>query len=176
MVLTNCEEVELRYGNNAPKRLAPDRERFPHLPHAPVIFERHHFTADELGQWGMQWEDATITGFIGGKPVAEVNYVADPVATRLEVVADRDTISAAPGGCVRVMVRALDQAGHKLPFLFEPVEIAVTGAGRLVGPALVPLRGGATGFWIESTGAAGAITVTVSSRRFGATTVALHAE
>ena len=39
------------------------------------------------------------------------------------------------------MVRALDQAGNKLPFLFEPVTIAVEGPARLSGP-LVPLRGG----------------------------------
>ena len=89
---------------------------------------------------------------------------------------DRETISSAATDCVRVMVRALDQAGHKLPFLFEPVAIDVTGAGRLVGPKLVPLRGGATGFWIKSTGARGPITVAVSSPRFATTTVTLHAE
>lgn len=176
MVLTNCEAVELRYGNNAPKRQEPNRERFPHLPHPPVIFERHHFSEGELGLWGMLWEGATITGLIDGKPVAEVRHAADPVPTKLAVVADRGTIASAAGGCVRVMVRALDQAGHKLPFLFEPVEIAVSGAGRLVGPKLVPLRGGSTGFWIESTGQPGAISVAVSSPMFDTTTIALRAE
>ncbi len=176
MVLTNCDEVELSYGDNPPKRLTPDRERFPHLPHPPVIFQREHFSAEELGLWGMLWEGATITGLIDGKPATEVRYVADPVATRLAVVADRAAISSEATECVRVMVRALDQAGHKLPFLFEPVEIAVSGAGRLVGPSLVPLRGGSTGFWVESTGARGAITVNVSSPLFGTTTIALSAE
>ncbi len=176
MVLTNCDEVELRYGDNPGKRLGPDRERFPHLPHPPVVFQQNHFSADELGRWGMLWEDAAIVGLIGGKPVAEVRYAADPVATRLEVVADAGTLSSAAGGCVRVMVRALDQAGHKLPFLFEPVEIAVTGAGRLVGPKLVPLRGGSTGFWVASAGARGTVGVAVSSPRFGTTTIKLCAE
>ena len=175
MVLTNCDEVELRYGNNAPKRRMPARDRFPHLPHAPVIFERHHFTADELGLWGMLWKDATITGLIGGRPAAEVRHVADPVTARMAVVADRETISATAGDCVRVMVRALDQAGHKLPFLFEPIEIEVTGAGRRVGPKLVPLRGGSTGFWVESIGTSGPITVSVSSPRFGTATIDLCA-
>jgi len=32
IVLTNCDEVELRYGDGAPKRVAPDRARYPHLP------------------------------------------------------------------------------------------------------------------------------------------------
>ena len=176
MVLTNCEAVELTYGNNAPKRAEPDRARFANLPHAPVIFDRQHFTADELGLWGMLWEGVTITGLIGGKTVAEVRFVADPVATELAVVADRQTISSTAKDCVRVMVRALDQVGRKLPFLLDPVQIAVTGAGRLVGPSLVPLRGGATGFWVESTGTPGPITVAVSSPAFGTTSVTLRAE
>jgi len=31
-VLTNCDEVELRYGDGQPKRIGPDRDAFPHLP------------------------------------------------------------------------------------------------------------------------------------------------
>ena len=33
MILTNCDEVELRYGAHPPKRVKPDHDRFPHLPH-----------------------------------------------------------------------------------------------------------------------------------------------
>ena len=176
MVLTNCDEIEIRYGDNAPKRIGPDRENFPNLPHAPIVVDRRHFTEEELGLWGMQWEDARITGFVGGKPAKEVRFVSDPVATTLQVVADRDRIAATGKDSVRVMVRALDQAGNKLPFLFEPVEIAVAGPARRIGPALVPLRGGSTGFWLESTGTSGEITVTVSSPRFGARTLTVLAE
>ena len=175
MVLTNCDEIELAYGSNPPKRIGPDRENFPHLPHAPIVVDRRHFTAEELGLWGMEWLDVKITGYVGGKPAAEVRYVADPVASTLHVVADRDTISATGQDSVRVMVRALDQAGHKLPFLFEPVEIEVSGAARRLGPGLVPLRGGSTGFWLESTGTAGPITIAVTSPRFGTTTLSLTA-
>lgn len=164
MVLTNCDEVEIRYGDDVVKRVGPDRETFPHLPHAPVVLDRRHFTAEELGLWGMEWHGATITGFVGGKPAKTVHYVADPVATRLEVVADKTSIGATDA--VRVMVRALDQAGHKLPFFPEPVTIEVSGAGRRLGPGMVPLRAGSTGFWVQATGA-GAIEVTVTSDRLG---------
>jgi beta-galactosidase len=176
IVLTNCDEVELTYGDNPPKRIAPDRAAFPHLPHAPVVIDRRHFTAEELGLWGMSWESGTITGYVNGKPVKTVRFVSDPVATTLEVVADRDTIAAKGRDSVRVIVRALDQAGHKLPFFSEPVEIAVTGAAARVGPGLVPLRAGSTGFWLESTGEPGAITVTVTSPRLGATVLELKAQ
>ncbi|MEO7224051.1 MAG: glycoside hydrolase family 2 TIM barrel-domain containing protein, partial [Devosia sp.] len=63
MILTNCDEVELRYGDHPGKRIGPDRENFPHLPHPPVIIDRRHFTKDELGLWGMEWLDATLIGY-----------------------------------------------------------------------------------------------------------------
>jgi len=175
IILTNVDEVEVRYGDGVVKRIEPDRENFPHLPHAPIVIDRRHFTAEELGLWGMQWEDAVFTGYIGGKKVAEQRFVADPVATTLEVVADSGTIEAKGRDSVRVIVRALDQAGNKLPFLMEPVEIAVGGPGKRIGPALVPLRGGSTGFWIESTGDAGEITVAVTCPRLGKTTIMVRA-
>src|SRR5690606_30930056 len=127
IVLTNCDMVEIRYGDNPPKRFTPDRETFPHLPHAPVVLRREHFTEEELGGWGMSWQDAGVTGFVGGHPVRSVAFVADPVAHRLEVVPDAHAIGA-DGDTTRVMVRALDQSGRKLPFFPEPVAIEVTGA------------------------------------------------
>ena len=172
MVLTNCDEIELKYGNHAPKRVGPDRENFPHLPHPPVVLDRRHFSDAELGLWGMEWNDATITGYIGGKAVKVVKFVADPVATTLQVVADADKIGATDA--VRVMVRALDQAGNKLPFFSEPVSIEVTGAGKRLGPGLVPLRAGSTGAWVQATGA-GPITVTVTSPVLGSQTINLTA-
>ena len=164
IVLTNCDEVELRYGSHPPKRIAPDRARYPHLLHAPVIFERRHFSAGELGLWGMSREHGLVTGYIGGKAVATARFAADPLATRLELVADHQVIGR--HDAVWLMVRALDQVGNKLPFFPEPVRIAVTGAGRRIGPALVPLRAGSTGFRVQATGP-GAIDINVTPDRLG---------
>ncbi len=173
IVLTNCDEVELRYGANPPKRFTPDREAYPHLPHAPVVMDRRHFSDEELGRWGMSWESATITGYVGGKAVKTVNFVADPVPATLEVEADGDRLRGS-GDTVRVMVRALDQSGHKLPFFSDPVSIEVSGAGERLGPGLVPLRAGSTGFWVRATGP-GVITVTVTSERLGRQSITLTA-
>lgn len=172
MVLTNCDEVEIRYGDGVTKRVGPDRENFPHLPHAPVVIDRRHFSNEELGLWGMEWHDATITGYVGGRAAKTKRFVADPVATTLEVVADTETIGEADA--VRVMIRALDQAGNKLPFFPEPVSIAVSGAGKRLGPALVPLRAGSTGVWVQATGS-GPIGVTVESPVLGRKTINLTA-
>jgi beta-galactosidase len=171
IVLTNCDEIELVYGDNPPKRVGPDRENFPHLPHAPVVLDRRHFTDAELGLWGMSWEDGLIRGYVNGKLVAERRFVSDPVAHELQVVADATQIG--PHDEVRVMIRALDQVGNKLPFFTDPVSISVKGAERL-GPGLVPLRAGSTGFWLRANGA-GAIEVTVQNDRLGARTIHLAA-
>ena len=173
MILTNCDEVELTYGNNAPKRFRPDREAFPHLPHAPVIIKREHLTDEELGLWGMSWEDAVITGYINGQVVKTVKFISDPIATELQVTPDHTELGA-EGDTVRVIIRALDQSGKKLPFFPEPVSIEVSGAAERLGPGLVPLRAGSTGFWLRTTGK-GPITVTVTNERLGRTVTTLTA-
>lgn len=172
IILTNCDEVEIRYGSYPSKRIPADRENFPHLPHAPVIIDRRHLSDEELGLWGMSWENAKFTGYIGGEKVAEVDFVADPVTTSLELVTDSAKITQYDQ--VRVMVRALDQSGNKLPFFPEPVRIEVTGAGHLIGPELVPLRAGSTGFWVEADDT-GSIEIKVTNSRLGTSTIALVA-
>ena len=175
IVLTNCDEVELRYGSLT-KRLGPDRESFPHLPHPPVIFDHRSFTQDELGVWGMEWEDVQFTGYIGGKPVAALTMVANPLPTTLQVEADADTLRAGERDTVRVIVRALDQAGSRLPFLNDVVIIKVDGPAKVIGPATIALQGGTTGFWLQATGEAGAITVEASSARFANQKLSLMAK
>ncbi len=174
IVLTNCDEVELKYGSLV-KRVGPDRENFPHLPHPPVVIDHRHFTKDELGVWGMKWEDAAFTGFIDGEPVASLRMVADPVPTTLEVVADSTALRAEGRDSVRVIVRALDQAGNVLPFLNDAVDVTVTGPARLLGPERLIFQGGSTGFWLETTGAAGGIAVVVTSTRLGTVRLELSA-
>lgn len=173
IVLTNCDEVELQYGNNAPKRVAPDRVAYPNLPHAPVVITKDNFSESELGQWGMKWESGVIRGYVNGRMVAEHRFVDDPLPTTLQVVADASQIG--PTDPVRVMIRVLDQVGNKLPFMSDPVTITVTGPARRLGPATVPLRAGATGAWVQAE-AAGEIAVTVTHDRLGSQTIHLTAK
>jgi len=175
IVLTNCDEVELRYGSLT-KRLGPDRETFPHLPHPPVVFDHRSFTPDELGVWGMEWEDVHFTGYINGKVVAEQHMVANPLPTSLQVEADAETLQAGEHDTVRVIVRALDQAGSRLAFLNEAITIKVDGPAKVVGPETVAFQGGTTGFWLQATGEVGAIAVEISSPRFASQSLRLEAE
>jgi len=175
IVLTNCDEVELRYGSLT-KRLGPDRETFPHLPHPPVVFDHRSFTPDELGVWGMEWEDVHFTGYIGGRKVVEQHMVANPLPASLQVEADADTLRAGERDAVRVIVRALDQAGSRLPFLNEAVTIKVEGPAKVIGPETVAFQGGTTGFWLQAIGEAGAIRLEVSSPRFASQSLSFTAK
>jgi beta-galactosidase len=174
VVLTNCDGVELTYGS-VTKRVGPDYENFPHLPHPPVVFDHRHFTADELGLWGMKWIDGSFTGYVDGVPVANLTLVADPLATTLEIVADASRLKARERDTTRVILRALDQEGQRLPFLNETVSVSITGPAKIIGPATIPFQGGTAGFWIETTGLTGAITLRATCDRFAAVTLELAA-
>jgi beta-galactosidase len=124
----------------------------------------------------MEWEDARFTGFVNGKPVVELHMVADPLPTTLEVEADSLTLRATERDTTRVIIRALDQAGTRLPFLNDITTVEVSGPAKLIGPETMAFQGGTTGFWLQTTGEAGVITVKVSSARFASRTVTLAAE
>ncbi|MBX4868582.1 glycoside hydrolase family 2 protein [Rhizobium bangladeshense] len=174
IILTNCDEVELQYGALS-KRIGPDRENYPHLPHPPVVLDHRHFTADELGTWGLEWIDGTFTGYIVGEPVVSLKLAADPLPTTLEMIADSSTLKARERDSTRVIIRALDQCGQRLPFMNDSISLRVHGPARIVGPANVPLQGGTAGFWLEATGLIGEITVEAVSSRFAPVTLAVTA-
>ncbi|MEG3662526.1 glycoside hydrolase family 2 protein [Celeribacter halophilus] len=163
IVLTNCDEVELSYAN-VTKRGGPDRERFPHLPHPPVIIDHRHFTEDELGDWGESWHAGHLRGFLNGEMVVERFFPADAVLDRLELAPDVQEAEADPSDDIRVMIRALDQAGNKLHFLNEPVFLEVEGPATLIGSSCPVLQGGTTGCWLRLTGERGTVRLTATLR------------
>lgn len=164
IVLTNCDEVEVQYGDFPPVSAFPDRENYPHLPHAPVIVRALDFGEDSLDGWGMSWEDGVIVGLRDGKAVIRRSFTSAPVPTTLKLVPDGDTVE--DGQEMRVMISVLDQVGNKLHHFSDPVTIDISGNGVLIGPGIVPLRAGVTGFWLRADGI-GEITINVTQARLG---------
>ncbi len=165
VVLTNCDAVEFRLGGGPVRTVLPDRSRFPNLPHPPVIIDHRHVSPGDLDRWGMAWYDLFLTGILDGQPVQQLHLVANPLPTFLGITPDSDELLASEKDLVRVVVRVLDQAGNILVHFNEPLSIRVTGAARLVGPGILPFRGGSAVFWLESTGKTG--TVLVETRTLG---------
>ena len=172
-MLTNCDSIEFQFGDFPPKRLFPDRETYPHLPHAPVIIDSRSVDFAEIGAWGMRWQDGRFTGYVAGKAVAEVRLSGNPIASGLQVEADDLVLLAAEKDSSRIVVRALDQLGNVMPVFDDVVNIRVDGPARLLGPDAIAFRAGVCAFWVETTGEGekigniGTIVVTVRTRRLG---------
>ncbi|MGV3551596.1 glycoside hydrolase family 2 protein [Rhizobium sp.] len=174
IILTNCDYVEVQFGDFPPKRINPDRETYKHLPHPPVVLDHRNITPDEIGRWGHVWRQGVITGYVNGKAVKSVTLSADPVPSKLDVVADDVGLRAGERDATRVVIRALDQNGNLLPFFEEPVSLSLEGNGRIIGPSDHTLKGGATGLWIEAGDSVGTLTLTAESRRFATQTIQIN--
>ncbi|MBX9454678.1 MAG: glycoside hydrolase family 2 protein [Rhizobium sp.] len=171
IILTNCDYVEVKFGDFPPKRIDPDRETYRHLAHPPVVLDHRNITPDEIGRWGHVWRQGIITGYVNGKAVKSITLSADPVPASLSVVADDAELRSGEKDATRVVIRALDQNGNLLPFFEEPVSLSLEGAGHIIGPSEHTLKGGATGVWIEAGDTPGTLTLTAKSRRFDTQTI-----
>ncbi|MFD1745504.1 glycoside hydrolase family 2 TIM barrel-domain containing protein [Rhizobium helianthi] len=166
IILTNCDYVEIKIGS-VTKRIDPDRKTYPHLPHPPCVLNRDMVTAEEFGEWGMTWGDGEITGFVDGRPVKTLRVLANPLPTSLQIEADATNLAAAAKDTVRVVLRALDQAGNVLPFFMEAVELSLEGPGRLLGPRIVSFKGGVIATYVEAGEGPGELRLTARSEQMG---------
>lgn len=127
-----------------------------------------HMTAEDgtalflkyVGNWGMNAVRYRFEAMQGGRMVRRV--IREPVtAVHLEarvlnpVLTDGPTWDAAA-----VQLRAADQNGNTVPYFSEAVRLTLEGPGRLLGPAVVPLRGGMAGTYVATVGRAGAVQLT----------------
>ena len=175
IVLTNCDEVELSYGNNPVVRAKPDRDNFRNLPRPPIVIDHRHISIDELGRWGMRWEDLVFTGYINGIPRKEVRLVGNPWPGNLEVAPDSSHLLASEKDAVRIVVRALDQGGSAMPVFTDPLNIEIAGPAKVIGPDQISFKGGVAAFWLESVGETGRIELKISTQRFPAASLELEA-
>ncbi|MGP1593793.1 MAG: glycoside hydrolase family 2 protein [Treponema sp.] len=165
MICTNCDKVRIRLGENDLGYFYPAFDRYPGLPHPPIVIENIE-TA-----WGQNWTDAVFTGFYQEVVCIERQFVPNPVPTQLVLAADAPVLSAVIPDAVRCTVRLLDQAGNELPYSTEVIKITIKGAAQLIGDADLALIGGVRAFWIKALGQTGTVHVTVSSARFKSNTV-----
>ena len=83
--------------------------------------------------------------------------IREPVqSVRLECTVHNPILTDGPTwDCAAVSLRAIDQNGNLLPYCGEAVQLSVEGPLRLLGPSVVPLRGGMAGTYLATTGEAG---------------------
>ena len=83
--------------------------------------------------------------------------IKEPVqSVRLECTVANPILTDGPTwDCAAVRLRAIDQNGNLLPYCGEAVQLSVEGPVKLLGPGIVPLRGGMAGTYLATTGEEG---------------------
>jgi beta-galactosidase len=66
-----------------------------------------------------------------------------------------------------VRVQAVDEWDNLLYFSAEPLRLTVEGPIEIIGPDVIPLRGGMGGTYVRSTGVPGRAVLTLSNRQLG---------
>ncbi len=169
-ILTNCDKVIMEYGRHLVKTAYPDRNRYPCLDHPPVIFDHTQFEPEEMGRWGLDWDDVIFIGYLGSKVVKTVSMAAKPVATQIDVRSDWKKTEFDQIEQVRFEVKALDQFGNIMPYFDDPLSIHTDG-GEIIGPDCLAMRGGVAGFWVNVTRSLHQITVSAYTHRLPSKTV-----
>ena len=72
-----------------------------------------------------------------------------------------------------IRITAVDEYGNLLNYSNEPITISVEGPVEIVGPSVVPLRGGMGGTYIKTTGKEGPAAVILSSPNLGEVKISL---
>ena len=93
-----------------------------------------------------------------GSPAAAYSFEAvwHGRSVRLECTVHIPILTDGPTwDCAAVSLRAIDQNGNLLPYCGEAVQLSVEGPLRILGPSVVPLRGGMAGTYLATTGEAG---------------------
>ncbi|MFI1092290.1 glycoside hydrolase family 2 TIM barrel-domain containing protein [Streptomyces sp. NPDC020917] len=127
VVLSNCDEVELRRNGEVIARQAPDSGGInAHVPHPPFTFTVD-FEPGELA----------ATGYLDGRPAASGTVRTPRSAARIEVTVDLPDGRLVADGTDFAVVRALvtDANGTIVRGNDVPVTFHVNGAGRLIGDA-----------------------------------------
>ena len=83
--------------------------------------------------------------------------IREPVqSVRLECTVHNPILTDGPTwDCAAVSLRAIDQNGNLLLYCSEAVQLSVEGPVEILGPSVVPLRGGMAGTYLATTGEAG---------------------
>ncbi|RJX75279.1 glycoside hydrolase family 2 protein [Vibrio sinensis] len=173
MILTNCDSIEIEVlGSDRCETFYPDRARFPHLPHPPVIVDRLNQRSLPLGDWGHTWNNLIIRGYTNGKLVMRKELAASPQPTELSISLQTSHLMADCSDTCRVTIKALDQHQQLLPYCKDVLSVSTSNNLSLIGPSMLALDGGAIGLWVKAH-QAGEATITVTSQIFGQQTLSL---
>lgn len=120
-----------------------------------------------VGNWGDEQVEFKFEGYKDGELVKTVIKTASN-AVKLDIRADSCELEQGDTYDVsRVVVRAVDQNGNRLPYCSEALTLVPSGAVDLIGPDTVSLIGGDVAFWVRTNGKKGKGKVTICTAHYG---------
>ena len=141
------------------------------VSHALTCIIKHHLSINKIvdlytkyiGDWG---GNCTVYRFDAIKHGQVVKSVIKQAMNSLNLEIKCSSTTLREGNSYDVAslrIRALDEHGNLLPYCSEPLRIRTKGGIKVIGPDMTSLRGGASGFYIKTTGEKGPATVIIST-------------
>jgi beta-galactosidase len=147
-------------------RFLPDRETFPHLPHAPFkVTGFKTFAGDH------RHDDLRINGYVNDRLAAEQRIAADGLPHALALCADDADLRADGADMTRLVFRIVDRYGNRLPYTNQPVSFDVDGPADLIGENPFALMGGQAALYVKARREPGTVTVRATTPRLPAAEV-----
>lgn len=168
-VFSNCDEIEVFYGEASYGRYTPDGDQFPDLPHAPFCITAF----SDSHMFGSSFDDLKLVGYVGGSAVIEHSLSSDGVPQALTLTADDDTLHADGADMTRLVFKMVDKYGNRLPYAVSVVSFEIEGPAALVGTNPFPLVGGQAAIYVRASQTPGIVRVRASAPRLNSAEVTI---
>lgn len=120
-----------------------------------------------FGGWGGETSIYTYEGYRGGELVKTV-IRGDVFSPNLILEADNLNLTEdRTWDTTRCLVKLIDDHGEDIYYANDTFVLETEGPIEIIGPKVLSLIGGSTGFWVKTTGQSGSARVMLKSERFG---------
>ncbi|GIL12349.1 MAG: beta-galactosidase [Chloroflexota bacterium] len=169
VIFSNCDEVEVFFGDARFGRFQPDRKEFPHLPHPPF-----QIWGLNLLWGGHKFDDLRVVGYVNGQAVIEQQIEADGVPRALVLEADDAELNADGADMTRLVFKIVDKYGNRLPYTNQVVSFEIEGPAELIGENPFALMGGQAALYVKAGRELGTVTVRATTPRLEAAAVTIN--
>ncbi len=155
-IFSNCEEIEVIFGEINLGRYAPDHKTYPHLLHPPFIISG----LDKYNAWGQrEFYDLHFKGYIENKVVAQQTIPSNRLPKALDLQLYSATLIANGADMTRLAFRIIDDFGNLLPYVSKIVNFKIEGPADIIGENPYPLFGGQAAIFIKARMETGTVTI-----------------
>jgi fibronectin type 3 domain-containing protein len=166
VVFSNCQQVSLYVNGALVATQSPDTT-YSNLNHPPFTFNLATHTPGTI----------KAVGLIGGVAAASYSRTTPGTPTQITLTPERTDALAADGGDSReVFISVLDGNGNVVPTSTNQINLSVSGAGNIIGPTSVTMKGGELATWVQAGRVAGNITLTATGAGLTSASVTLSTQ